>query len=216
MLYYIVHSVIKVLFLLLTSRSIEGRQNIPPRGAVVFVSNHIELADSPLLWTSLGRRVYFMAKNELFNSRIIAFFMTRFGVFPVNKGRADRNALSKAQQVLANGQALLIYPEGMRSHSQKIKLAFHGAAFIASCSGVPIVPIGVSGTEKIRGISWILRRPRIRITVGPAFSLPPISGRRTKTRLSKLTDVIMEHITDTLPSKYRGYYNSRSPDVSKG
>ena len=216
MLYYIVHSVIKVLFLLLTSRSIEGRQNIPPHGAVVFVSNHIELADSPLLWTSLGRRVYFMAKNELFNSKIIAFFMTRFGVFPVHKGRADRNALSKAQQVLANGQALLIYPEGMRSHSQKIKLAFHGAAFIASCSGVPIVPIGVSGTENIRGISWILRRPRIKIAVGPAFSLPPISGRRTKTRLSKLTDVIMEHITDTLPSKYRGYYNSRSSDVSKG
>jgi 1-acyl-sn-glycerol-3-phosphate acyltransferase len=216
LLYYIVHSVLRVLFLLLTSRRVEGRQNIPPRGAVIFVSNHIELVDSPLLWTGLGRRVYFMAKNELFNSKIIAFFMTRFGVFPVRKGRADRNALSKAQQVLADGQALLIYPEGMRSHSRKIKLAFHGAASISSRSGVPIVPIGVSGTEQIRGIGWILRRPQINIKVGPAFSLPPISGRRTKARLSKQTDVIMEHVTGVLPARYRGYYRAGGLDSIEG
>jgi 1-acyl-sn-glycerol-3-phosphate acyltransferase len=213
LLYYIVHSVLRFLFLLLTSRRIEDHQNIPPQGAVIFVSNHIELVDSPLLWTSLGRRIYFMAKNELFDSKVIAFFMTRFGVFPVHKERADRQAISKAQQVLAEGKALLIYPEGMRSQSRKIKLAFHGAAFIASYSDVPIVPIGVSGTEQIRGIGWILRRPRINIKVGPAFSLPPLRGRRTKARLSKQTDVIMEYITDLLPTKYRGYYNGKRQDI---
>ena len=216
MLYYIVHSLIRVLFLLLTSRKIEGRQNIPPRGAVIFVSNHIELVDSPLLWTSLGRRVYFMAKKELFDSRIISFFMTKFGAFPVSKNRADRQALTKAQQLLADGQALLIYPEGMRSHSRKIKLAFHGAAFISSSSDVPIVPIGVCGTERIRGIGWILRRPRLSIKIGKPFRLPPIEGYKTKARLSKRTDAIMEHITDLLPAEYRGYYNGRDSNAVKG
>ncbi len=216
LLYYIVHSVVRFLFLLLTSRRIEGRRNIPPKGAVIFVSNHLELVDSPLLWTGLGRRIYFMAKSELFDSKIVSFFMTRFGAFPVSKNCADRRALTKARQLLAEGQALLIYPEGMRSHSHKIKLAFHGAAFIAAGSGVPIVPIGVNGTEQIRGIGWILRRPRLNIKVGKPFRLPPIEGYKTKARLSRQTDVIMEHITDLLPDKYRGYYNGRNSNAAKG
>lgn len=216
MLYYIVHSVLKLLFLLLTRRKIEGRENIPRRGAVIFISNHIELVDSPLLWTGLGRRVYFMAKEEVFHPRIIGYCMRSFGAFPVRKGRQDRKALLKAQQLLAEGKALTIYPEGMRSQSQKVKLAFHGAALIASRSGAPIIPIGIYGTEKIKGLGWILHRPQISLNIGKPFTLPPIEGRPTKHELAKLTDIIMEHVTDTLPRKYHGYYRTRSLNVTEG
>lgn len=216
MLYYTVHSILRLLFLLLTRRKIEGRENIPRRGAVIFVSNHIELVDSPLLWTSLGRRVYFMAKEEVFYPGIIGYFMRSFGAFPVRKGRPDKKALLKAQQLLAEGKALTIYPEGMRSQSKKVKLAFHGAALIASRSGVPVVPIGIYGTEQIRGIGWIWRRPQISLNIGKPFTLLPIEGRPTKYELAKLTDVIMEHITDILPVGYRGYYRARSLNVIEG
>lgn len=201
---------------MLTRRRIEGRENIPRRGAVIFVSNHIELADSPLLWISLGRKVYFMAKEEVFSPRIVGYFMESFGAFPVRKGRQDRKALLKAQQLLAEGKALTIYPEGMRSQSQKVKIAFHGAALIASRSGAPVIPIGITGTEKIRGISWIWRRPQISLNIGKPFTLPSIEGKSTKAELAKLTDVIMEHITDTLPKAYHGYYRTRSFDVAEG
>ncbi|UCE97451.1 MAG: 1-acyl-sn-glycerol-3-phosphate acyltransferase [Dehalococcoidia bacterium] len=196
--------------MLLTRRSIKGRENIPKRGAVIFVANHIELVDSPLLWTSLGRRVYFMAKEEVFYPAIIGYCMRSFGAFPIKKGRQDRKALLTAQELLTEGKALAIYPEGMRSQSRKVKLAFHGAALIASRSGAPIIPIGISGTEQIRGVGWIWRRPYISLEVGKPFSLPPIDGKPTKYELARLTDVIMEHVTEKLPELYRGCYRPRS------
>ena len=206
MLYHTVRLILRLLFLLLTRRRVKGRGNIPSRGPVIFVSNHIELVDSPLLWISLNRRAYFMAKEEMFNSKIIAYFMTSFGAFPVGKGRPDRRALLKARQVLDDGHALIIYPEGMRSQSRQIKLAFHGAALIASRSGAPIIPVGISGTEKIRGMAWLWRRPEITVNIGQAFTLPKTDGRLTKVELAKLTDVIMGHIAEVLPVKYRGYF----------
>jgi 1-acyl-sn-glycerol-3-phosphate acyltransferase len=190
-----------------------GRKNIPRCGPVIFVSNHIELVDSPLLWISLGRRVYFMAKEEVFHPAIIGYFMRSFGAFPVRKGRQDRKALLKAQQLLAEGKALTIYPEGMRSQNQKVKLAFHGAALIASRSRVPVIPIGIYGTEKIRGIGWIWNRPQISLNIGKPFTLPPIEGRPTKYELTRLTDDIMDHITGILPAEYHGYYRTRSLNV---
>jgi len=206
LLYHAVRIILRFLFLLLTRRRVMGIGNIPSRGPVIFVSNHIELVDSPLLWISLSRRAYFMAKEEMFNSRIIAYFMTSFGAFPVRKGRPDRKALLKARQVLADGQALIIYPEGMRSQSRQIKIAFHGAALIASRSGTPVIPIGISGTEKIRGIAWLWHRPEVTVNIGQAFALPKTDGRLTKVELTKLTDVIMGHIAEVLPVKYRGHF----------
>ncbi|UCG54093.1 MAG: 1-acyl-sn-glycerol-3-phosphate acyltransferase [Dehalococcoidia bacterium] len=200
----------RLFFLLLTRRRISGSENIPRRGAVIFVANHIELVDSPLLWTSLGRRVYFMAKEEVFHPAFFGYCMRSFGAFPIRKGRQDRKALIMALKLLAEGKALAIYPEGMRSQSRKVKLAFHGAALIASRSGVPVVPIGISGTEQIRGIGWIWRRPNISLEVGKPFTLPPIDDKLTKYKLTKLTDVIMGHVTEILPESYHGYYRARS------
>ena len=216
MLYHIVNFTLRVLFLLLTRRRIRGRENIPKRGAVIFVANHIELVDSPLLWISLGRRVYFMAKEEVFHPAIIGYCMRSFGAFPIKKGRQDRKALLEAQELLAEGKAITIYPEGMRSQSRKVKLAFHGAAMIASRSGVPIIPIGISGTEQIRGIGWIWHRPYISLEIGKPFTLPQIDGKPTKCELTKLTDVIMEYVTEELPESYHGYYRSRSVTSVEG
>jgi 1-acyl-sn-glycerol-3-phosphate acyltransferase len=216
LLYHAVRLILRFLFLLLTRRRVKGRDNIPGQGPIILVSNHIELVDSPLLWISLGRRAYFMAKEEMFHSRIIAYFMTSFGAFPVRKGRSDRKALLKAGQLLADGQALIIYPEGMRSQSRQIKLAFHGAALIASRSGAPIIPVGITGTEKIRGIAWLWHRPEITVNIGKAFTLPEINGRLTKFELAKLTDVIMGRVAEMLPMKYRGHFRDRSLNVVEG
>ena len=157
-----------------------------------------------------------MAKEEVFRSRIIAYFMSSFGAFPVRKGRQDRKALLKARQLLADGQALIIYPEGMRSQSRRLKLAFPGAALIASRSGAPVIPIGIYGTEKIRGIAWLWRRPEITVNIGVAFTLPPIDGRLTKIELSKLTNVIMGRIAEMLPMEYRGDCRDRGLNVVEG
>jgi 1-acyl-sn-glycerol-3-phosphate acyltransferase len=209
LLYHVVHIILRFLFLLLTKRRITGRENIPSQGPAIFVGNHIHLIDSPLLGISLGRRVQFMAKEEMFHSRITGYFMTIFGAFPVAKGRLDMKAFRQAFQILSDGQTLVIFPEGMRSKNYRLKLAFPGAALIASRTDTPIIPVVITGTEKVKGIKWLWQRPVITVSIGPPFTLPQVKGRLTKFTLAKLTDIIMEHIAQLLPIEYHGQYSTQ-------
>lgn len=147
-----------------------------------------------------------MAKEELFRSRIVSYLMGSFGAFPVGKGRLDRKALRQAMQVLAGGLVLVIFPEGVRSQGGRLKAAFPGAALIALRGSVSIIPVGITGTEKLRGLAWLWRRPEVTVNIGQPFSLPPTSNKLTKVELSRLTDVIMGRIAELLPPEYRGHY----------
>ena len=207
--YYISSLLMRMLLFLLTRWQVRGKENIPDQGPVLVVANHLNLADPPLLAVSLRRKVIFMAKKELFHFRFIGYFIGSFGAFPIHRGRLDRKALRQADQVLAQGQTLVMFPEGMRSRSRKLRPAFPGSALIASRSGVLLLPVGISGTEKIRGATWILRRPEITDNIGHPFHLPPVRSKLTKVELAELTTYIMEHIAELLPPEYRGNYSGQ-------
>ena len=198
----------RALFTLLTRWEVRGRENIPADGPVLVVANHLNLTDPPLLGISLGRKMMFMAKEELFRSPLAACFVGGFGAFPVRRGKLDRKAMRQAQQVLTDGMALIMFPEATRSKTARLQRAYPGSALIAMRIGVPILPVGVIGTEKVRGVGWIFRRPRITINIGRTFQLP--SGKKlTRDGLAKNTDLIMERIAELLPPKYRGVYGKR-------
>ena len=204
--YYVSRVIARILFIILTRWQVRGRENIPSQGGVLVVANHINLADPPLLSVSLNRKVIFMAKEELFRSKFSSYFVGSFGAFPVHRGRLDKKALRQAGQVLADGQALAMFPEGKRSHNAQLRSAFSGSALIAWRNGVPLLPVGITGTEKIKGVAWLLRRPRITVNIGRPFYLPPVGSRLTKSELAELTTYIMEHIAELLPPEYRGKY----------
>ena len=204
--YYVAILIIRMLFLLLTHRRIRGKENIPGQGPVLVVANHLNLADPPLLAVSLSREVIFMAKKELFRSKFSSYFVRGFGAFPVRRGRLDGKALRQAEQVLAEGKALAMFPEGARSLSTQLRPAFSGSALIALRSCAPILPVGITGTEKLRGIAWLLRRPRITVNIGRPFQLPPASSKLTKGELAESTNYIMGRIAELLPEEYRGNY----------
>ncbi len=204
--YYVGRLIVRTLLLLLTRWQIKGRDNIPSQGALLIVANHLHLVDSPLLVVSLGRRVIFMAKKELFQSRVVGYFIGGFGAFSVHRRRLDKKALRQVHQLLADGQALVVFPEGTRSKNAQLQHAFPGAALIASRSGVPILPVGITGTEKIRGVAWILHRPRITVNIGHPFYLPSVNSKLTKVELAEFTNSIMVHIAELLPPQYRGNY----------
>jgi len=147
-----------------------------------------------------------MAKKQLFRFKVIGYFVRGFGAFPVHRGQLDRKALRRANQVLAEGLVLVMFPEGMRSLHDQLQPAFYGSALIALRSGAPILPVGIIGTEKIKGVTWLLRRPQITVNIGHPFYLSPTSSRLTKTELAKATNFIMGHIAELLPLKYRGNY----------
>ena len=104
------------------------------------------------------------------------------------------------------GRMVLMFPEGTRSYHGQLQPAWPGSALIAARSGVPILPVGIAGTEKMRGIGWLLRRPRITVNIGQPFWLPPVSSRLTKVELAEHTDFIMRRIAELLPEEYRGDY----------
>ncbi len=204
--YYFARMLVRILLILLTWWRVRGKENIPSQGPLLIVANHLSLADPPLLDVSLNRKVIFMAKKELFRSRIVGYFIGSFGAFPVHRGQLDRKALHQAERLLAQGLALVMFPEGMRSRSGRLRQAFSGSALIALRSGAPILPVGITGTEKVKGLTWILRRPKITVNIGHPFYLPPVSSKLTKAELAELTNSIMGHIAELLPLEYRGDY----------
>jgi 1-acyl-sn-glycerol-3-phosphate acyltransferase len=208
--YYIARGLLIGAFKLFTRWQVKGKENVPEEGPVLLVANHLNLADPPLLGVSLKRRIIFMAKEELFRSRLSAYFLGGFGSFPVHRGKLDRQALRSSQQVLADGQILVMFPEASRSRSARLKKALPGSALIACRSGVPILPVGIIGTEQLKGVSFLFRRPRVTINIGQPFSLPPVEGKLTREKLVEYTDLIMRRIAELLPPKYRGVYAGKN------
>jgi 1-acyl-sn-glycerol-3-phosphate acyltransferase len=210
--YYIARGLLIGMFKLFTRWQVKGKENVPEEGPVLVVANHLNLADPPLLGVSLERRVIFMAKEELFRSRISAYLLGGFGSFPVHRGKLDRQALRSSQQVLADGQILVMFPEASRSRSARLKEALPGSALIACRSGVPILPVGIIGTEQLRGVGCLFRRPRVTINIGQPFSLPPVEGKLTREKLVEYTDLIMRRVAELLPPKYRGVYAGKNDE----
>lgn len=204
--YYFGRIIVRTLLKLLTRWQVTGKENVPNEGALLIVANHISLADPPVIGASLSRRVLFMAKEELFRAGFSRFIVGSLGAFPVHRGRIDKQALQNAKRVLAQGQALVMFPEGTRSKSLQLQAAFPGSALIALQSSVPILPIGIMGTEKIKGLSWMLHRPRITVNIGCPFHLPMADTKTARLELARFTDFIMEHIAELVPPEKQGRY----------
>jgi 1-acyl-sn-glycerol-3-phosphate acyltransferase len=215
--YYVARFTVIVLLRLFTRWQIKGLENVPSQGALLMVANHLHLIDPPLVSVSLKRRAIFMAKEELFRSRFYGYFIGSFGAFPVHRGQLDRKAIRQAERVLAEGFILVMFPEASRSRKAQLQPAYPGSALIALRNGVPIVPVAITGTEKIKGTSWILHRPRVIINFGRPFHLPATNNKLSRLELTDSTNTIMEHIAELLPVEYRGHYlESGGPDVAEG
>jgi len=204
--YYVGRFLIGIAFFLLTRRRVTGRENVPDQGPLLIAANHLSLTDPALIGGSMGRKMVFMAKEELFRSRFSSYFIRSYGSFPVSRRRFGKETLNEAEQWLAKGVALVMFPEGKRSKDAQLQPAFAGSALIASRIGAPILPVGITGTENIRGATWWLRRPEVTVNIGQPFNLPPASGKLTRADLAQLTDSVMEHIAELLPHQYRGHY----------
>jgi 1-acyl-sn-glycerol-3-phosphate acyltransferase len=212
MFYYILRSIVLFLSKILLRRRVRGLSNVPKHSACIVVANHVNLLDSPLLGISLGRKVYFMAKEELFESDLMAWAANNFGAFPVAKGKLDRRAGRKALELLGRGQAIVILPEGKRSEDGKLGQAYPGAALLAVRSNLPIVPVGIIGTNSLTGKGWYLKRPRIELNIGCPFTLSAHNGKLSKEEITDLTNEVMTHIAELLPPELRGRYENQIKD----
>lgn len=183
-----------------------GRSNVPRRGPLIVVANHLHNADPPLLAASLPRRVHFMAKAEFFRTRASRLPIGLFGGFPVRRDEADLAALRAAQALLKSGAAIGLLPEGTRNRTGVAMQAAHpGAALLALRSHAPVLPVAITGTEQIHSLGILLKRPRITVTIGEPISLDA-GGRINRAAVEHGTEQIMRAIAALLPPEYRGQW----------
>jgi 1-acyl-sn-glycerol-3-phosphate acyltransferase len=191
---------------------VKNRENLPSKGPVIAVFNHLNVIDPPLhIISILPRDSIIMAKEELFFYWPIPVFRILMDIaeaYPVRRlGSPDERqlAMKYAEEVLARDILFGIYPEGTRSKAGHLKEAYHGCAQIAWRTGAPLIPVTIRGTEKLRGAGW-LTRPKVTITFGKPFRLPSCSTEPTTEQFKEWTELIMRHIACYLPAEYRGRY----------
>jgi len=201
--YYVANIAMKTLLVALTRWRVEGKENVPRHGPLIVVANHLSNIDPSLLGASVPRRISFMAKQELFHSSFSEFIVRAYGAFPVRRGELDRDAFRQATETLTKGQVLGMFPEGKRSFARQLLPIQPGTSFIAARSRAPILPVGISGSEQVKGISVILQRPRITVKIGRPFTLSYNKDEPLRSQLPQLSELILERIAELLPSSYR-------------
>jgi len=201
--YDIVIPAVTAFFHLVSRWQVNGRENVPGEGPFIAVANHTTMFDPPLLTVSLKRPIAYMAKEGLFRVKGLSSLISKLGAFPVRRGVMDRATLHHAEDVLATGMALGIFPEGARSMGGKLKEANAGPVLIAQRCRVPILPVGIIGARDLSRRAGLLRRPRVTINIGRPFSLDDTSGKLDRVDGVRL---VMKRIAELLPSEYHGIY----------
>ncbi|WP_243224980.1 1-acyl-sn-glycerol-3-phosphate acyltransferase [Microbacterium sp. CIAB417] len=169
---------------------VEGRDNVPRTGPVIFASNHLSFIDSIAIPVAAPRPVHFLAKSSYFEGTGISGALSRtffqsIGAIPVRRGagQAALDALDQQRKLLDDGLAVALYPEGTRSTDGRLYKGRTGVAFLALQTGAPVVPVGLIGTDRVmpKGAKMPSLRERITVRFGEPIDVsshgPASSGR---------------------------------------
>ena len=181
-----------------------GRERVPA-GGVILAGNHVSYADPVLLWCASPRPAHFMAKVELWEKPVLAWGLDHFWAFPIRRDAVDRQALKKASELLKAGEIVGIFPEGTRSTSDGLGEAHGGAAFLAIHNGVPVVPVGIAGTERIMPDgARFPRLPKVVISFGEPIDPAAFGVHGHKERVGEMTKAIMSGISAEMDFARKG------------
>src|SRR6187200_1069927 len=199
-----------------------GIEHVPRTGGVLLASNHLSFFDSVVIPVVAPREVAFLAKADYFNGRGVRGTLQRMwfeglGMLPVDRDdtQAAIESLETALEVLGRGEAFGIYPEGSRSRDGRLYRGRTGVAHLALTAGVPVVPVGLIGTDRLQPVGSRLPR-RVKVTV--AFGEPiDFTGRFDGVPAGRArreaTDEIMTAIQRLSGQEQAGVYNDRAPDA---
>jgi 1-acyl-sn-glycerol-3-phosphate acyltransferase len=180
----VVLSVFKVVFRV----RVVGKDRVPSTGAYIVAPSHRSILDIPFAAFITPRTVRFLAKDELFRTPLGGRFFDALGAVKVERGTADRAALRALEDALAAGSPVAVFPEGTRQSGPEIAELFAGAAFLALKLGVPIVPVGIGGSEHILPKGKVFPRiHRVAVSVGRPIVPPALDGRARRAAATTLT-----------------------------
>jgi 1-acyl-sn-glycerol-3-phosphate acyltransferase len=197
---------------------VRGLEHLPADGPFILSPVHRSNVDTPLVALMGRRMVRFMGKDTMWKFRISDWFFTSMGGFPVRRGTPDRDALRSCERLLADGQALVIFPEGTRRSGPVVEDIFEGPAYLAARLQVPIVPVAIGGSEGAmpKGAKGI-RPVKISIVVGQPIPppTPTESGRVGRPGVRALSEQLRGRLQELFDEAQADVARRRSgPDQS--
>lgn len=194
--YSLVRDLLWILSKLWFRVSVSGREHLPKSGAYIIAPVHRSNIDTPLSSFITRRRVRFMGKDSLWKQKQIGAFLSLLGGFPVTRGAADFEALKRCVAVLDGGEPLVMFPEGTRQSGALLHPLFEGPAYVALKRGVPIVPVGIGGSERVmrKGSKMIWPR-KCHVTIGAPLAVEHGgSGRVDRERMTQITAELAQRL----------------------
>lgn len=178
--------------------TIEGKEHVPADGAFVLAPIHRSYLDT-LLMCVIPRRLRFMGKDSMWKPRWSAWLLSTMGGFPVSRDTADREALQTTIGKIDDGEPVVLFPEGERKAGPRAYPLKEGAVYVAARTGVPIVPVGIGGSEAAMPKGRNMVFPvKIHVVVGPPIDPPPRkeSGRVSRRAVTEATQELRETLQD--------------------
>jgi 1-acyl-sn-glycerol-3-phosphate acyltransferase len=172
-------SLLRILYALLGGFRCEGREYVPRRGGLLVTPNHISDADPTAIALALPRPCYYMAKEELFQKPILGPLIRLLRAFPVKRYTADRAALRQTEQLLEEGEAVVLFPEGKVSEDGQLQPLLPGALLVAQRANVPLLPAVIFGTDRLLPYAAVLprhARRRILVRFGRPITVEELTG----------------------------------------
>ena len=174
-----------------------GLEHVPATGAFILAPVHRSNLDFALALLTAKRRMRYLAKDSLWKGQgFWAKLFTALGGIPVARGTADRDALRTCIEVVEAGEPLVMFPEGTRQHGPEVQHCYDGPAFVQSRTGVPIVPVGIGGSETAMPKGAKVPKPqKVRLVVGPPLVATETTGPKARraalrARTAELHDVL--------------------------
>ncbi len=170
----------------------------PVKEGVLLLSNHQSFLDPVLVGTGIYRHIRFLARHTLWKQRFFGWIISTLGAVPVQREGADRDAIRGVVEMLKNGQAVLMFPEGTRTHDGDFGDIKRGFVLVARQAGVPIVPVCIDGSFKAwpRGKKCFRPHP-VRVAYGEPIRPPSGTDEQSpeaamKEHYQRLPDLLLE------------------------
>ncbi|MBM3672885.1 MAG: 1-acyl-sn-glycerol-3-phosphate acyltransferase [Actinobacteria bacterium] len=217
MFYRVFRAFVLTIFKVVFRVKVEGKEHVPSEGVYVVAPSHRSILDIPFAAYLTRRRIRFMAKKELFSTWIGRKFFQALAAIEVDREVADRSALRTAQEALQSGEPVGVFPEGTRHTGPVLGDMHDGAAYLARRIGVPIVPVGVGGSEKIMERGRLFPRfHKVVVVIGPPL-MPEAdaTSSRRRSEVRALTDQLRTSLQACFDTARRAAGESARDEVGQ-